>query len=371
MLKSVLIVGGGIAGMSLAILLAKRGIAVDIAEIDPAWKVYGAGITITGPTLRALRRVGVLDEVLAVGAGWSDGYVFTKTGDLITELKTFPLEDGIPATGGVKRPDLHAILAKHTRAAGVNVRLGVSIEKLNQLNPGVDVTFTDDDAARFDLVVGADGIFSKVRSLILPDAPKPQFTGQACWRIVADQPAGFDRSHFYMGKDGKCGFNPINKTQMYMFLLEHVPKNPWRQAETLPQILYDLMEGYGGIVPEIRKTVRENPTINYRPLEGMIIPRPWYKGDVVLIGDTVHSTTPHLASGAGMAVEDAVVLDEELGRQSCVLDALIAYEARRFDRCKLVVKTSLRLGEIEMAQGDPKEHTQLMQAAIAALREPV
>lgn len=371
MLKSVLVVGGGIAGMSLAILLAKRGISVDIAELDPAWKVYGAGITITGPTLRALRRVGVLDEVLEVGAGWSDGYVFTKSGDLITELKTFPLEDGIPATGGVRRPDLHAILAKHTKAAGINVRLGVSVEALDQLDQGVAVTFTDGATGTYDLVVGADGIFSKVRGLILPDAPKPKFTGQACWRIIAEQPKGFDRSHFYMGTDGKCGFNPISNTHMYMFLLEHVPDNPWRTPETLPGILYDLMDGYGGIVPEIRATVRENPTINYRPLEGMIVPRPWFKGDVVLIGDTVHSTTPHLASGAGMAVEDAVVLDEELTRQASVHDALIAYEARRYDRCKLVVETSLRLGEIEMTQGDAKEHTQLMQAAIMALREPV
>lgn len=371
MVASVLIVGGGIAGMSMAILLRKRGVAVDLVEIDPNWKIYGAGITITGPTLRALRRVGVLDEVLAVGAGWSDGYVFSKAGDLITELKTYPLEDGIPATGGVQRPDLHAILARHTRNSGVNVRLGTSVTALNQLDPGVDVTFSDGTQKTYDLVIGADGIFSRVRGLILPDAPTPKFTGQACWRIVAEKPTGFDRSHFYMGQNGKCGFNPISSTHMYMFLLEHVPDNPWRPPETLPQILYDLMEGYGGIVPEIRATVRENPTINYRPLEGMIVPKPWFRGDVVLIGDTVHGTTPHLASGAGMAVEDAVVLDEELAKGAPLREALEAYQDRRYDRCKLVVETSFRLGELEMTQGSPQEHTQLMQAAIMAMREPI
>ncbi|MFT4077594.1 MAG: FAD-dependent oxidoreductase [Asticcacaulis sp.] len=371
MLKSVLIVGGGIAGMSLAILLSKRGIVAEIVEVDPKWKVYGAGITITGPTLRALKRVGVLDKVLAVGAGWSDGYVFTKAGDLITELKTFPLEDGIPATGGVLRPELHRILSETTLEAGVNVRLGTTIETLTQRERGVDVVFSDGRTGTYDMVVGADGIYSKVRSLILPNAPKPKFTGQACWRIVAERPEGFDRSHFYMSHDGKCGFNPVSPTHMYMFLLEHVPSNPWREPETLPQILYDLMEGYGGIVPGIRTTVRDNPTINYRPLEGMIVPKPWYKGDVVLIGDTVHGTTPHLASGAGMAVEDAVVLDEELGRHDNPRDAFEAYQNRRFNRCELIVSSSLRLGEIEMTQGDAKEHTQLMQTAITALREPV
>ena len=210
-----------------------------------------------------------------------------------------------------------------------------------------------------------------MRALILPDAPKPKFTGQACWRIVAERPAGFDRSHFYMAHDGKCGFNPVSPTHMYMFLLEHVPANPWREPAELPQILYDLMDGYGGIVPGIRATVRDNPTINYRPLEGMIVPKPWHRGDVVLIGDTVHGTTPHLASGAGMAVEDAVVLDEELARQDDPRAAFEAYQNRRFDRCELIVTSSLRLGELEMTHGSPKAHTELMQGAIMALREPV
>jgi 2-polyprenyl-6-methoxyphenol hydroxylase-like FAD-dependent oxidoreductase len=371
MTRSVLIVGGGIAGMSMAILLRRRGLNVEVVEIDPNWKVYGAGITITGPTLRALRRVGVLEEVLQVGAGWSGGYVFTKAGDKITELNTLPLEDGVPATGGVLRPELHRILSEATIASGAKVRLGVTIEGLKQLASGVEAAFSDGSKGSYDFVVGADGIYSKVRSIILPEAPKPKFTGQACWRIVAERPQGFDRSHFYMAEDGKCGFNPVSPTHMYMFLLEHVPDNPWREPQTLPQILYDLMEGYGGIVPEIRAGVRDNPTINYRPLEGMIAPKPWFKGDVVLIGDTVHGTTPHLASGAGMAVEDAVVLDEELDRHEDLHDAFEAYQKRRYDRCELIVASSLRLGELEMTHGSPQEHTELMAGAIRALREPI
>jgi len=371
MTRSVLIVGGGIAGMSMAILLRRRGLTVEIAEIDPNWKVYGAGITITGPTLRALRRVGVLDEVLKVGAGWAGGYVFTKFGEKITELNTLPLEDGVPATGGILRPELHRILSEATIASGARVRLGVTVHALTQFDSGVGVSFSDGATGRYDVVVGADGIFSKVRALILPDAPKPKFTGQACWRILAERPEGFDRSHVYMAEDGKCGFNPVSPTHMYMFLLEHVPDNPWRAPETLPHILYGLMEGYGGIVPGIRATVRENPSINYRPLEGMIVPRPWYRGDVVLIGDTVHGTTPHLASGAGMAVEDAVVLDEELGRHDDPRMAFEAYQNRRYDRCELIVTSSLRLGELEMTRGSPREHTELMASAIKTLREPI
>jgi len=370
-LNSALIIGGGIAGMSMAISLRKRGIAVDLVELDPSWKVYGAGITITGPTLRAFKRIGILDDVLKHGASWSGGYVFNAAGDLLTELKTPPLEAGVPATGGIMRPDLHAILSARTRALGVSVRLGMTVDHLAERQDRVTATFSDATQGVYDLVIGADGIYSRTRALILPDAPRPKFTGQACWRILAERPEGFERSHFYMGTDGKCGFNPVSPTHMYMFLLEHVPDNPWREPDTLPDILYDLMEGYGGIVPAIRAHVRQNKTINYRPLEGMIAPLPWSKGRIVLIGDTVHGTTPHLASGAGMAVEDAVVLDEELARQDDVLAAVSAYEARRYERCRLIVGSSLRLGEIEMTHGSPEEHTQLMQNAITALRAAI
>jgi 2-polyprenyl-6-methoxyphenol hydroxylase-like FAD-dependent oxidoreductase len=370
-LRTVLIVGGGIAGMSAAILLRKRGFEVDLVEIDPAWKIYGAGITITGPTLRAFKRVGIIDECLKVGAGWSGGYVFNAKGDLLTELHTAPLEDDIPPTGGIMRTELHRILSEETLKQKTNVKLGVTVTEIKQDDNSVNVIFSDGTRKSYDLLIGADGIFSKVREMAFGGVFKPKFTGQACWRIVAERPKGFDRSHFYMGPNGKCGFNPVSPTHMYMFLLEHVPENPWRDPKTLPQTLYDLMGEYGGIVPEIRENVRENPTINYRPLEGGIMPQPWYKGRVVLIGDTAHATTPHLASGAGMAVEDAVVLDEEIAKSGNLITALKSYQERRYERCKLIVETSIRLGDIEMAHGDPKEHTQLMQNAIQTLRTPI
>lgn len=369
-MAKVLVVGGGIAGMSAAILLRQGGAAVDLVEQDPEWRVYGAGITITGPTLRALRAVGVLDEVLAQGASWSGGKVFTQDGTLITELSTTPVEAGIPATGGVMRPVLHAVLSSHTRAAGVRVRLGVTVEDLRQSAGKVEVTTTDGEQATYDLVVGADGIFSSVRKMIFPEAPEPSFTGQACWRLLARRPEGFDRSLFYMGGDRKIGFNPVSATHMYMFLLERSPDDPWIEPADQPKRLHALMEGFGGIVPEIRQGVLANDSINYRPLKILLKDRPWRRGRVVLIGDAVHATTPHLASGAGMAVEDAVVLAQELDRAP-VEEALDAFTERRFERCRMVVENSVRLGQLEMSGGSPQEHNLLMAGSIQALREPI
>jgi 2-polyprenyl-6-methoxyphenol hydroxylase-like FAD-dependent oxidoreductase len=370
--ERVLIVGGGIGGMSCAISLRRAGISVDLVEIDPAWKIYGAGITITGPTLRALKTLGVLDEMRQCGATWEGAYVFRQDGQLIEELNFPPIEPELPGTGGIMRPELHRILSTRTLASGAHVRLGTTIETLSQVPGGVEVKLTNGHRERYDLLVGADGIYSKMRERIFPEAPRPRFTGQVIYRIVAERPAGFDRTHFYMGSDSKLGFNPVSRTHMYMFLLQRSPANPWVAVEEQPQKLHEAMASWGGIVPQVRETVLTSNahTINYRPLEAVLLPDPWFRGRVVLIGDAAHATTPHLASGAGMAVEDGIVLAEEVAKDRDIDAALPRFMARRFERGRLVVENSLRLGELEMTHGSPAEHSRVMMAAVAALAQP-
>jgi 2-polyprenyl-6-methoxyphenol hydroxylase-like FAD-dependent oxidoreductase len=369
----VLIVGGSVAGMSCAIQMRKAGIAVDLVEIDPTWRIYGAGITITGPTLRALRTVGVLDEVLAQGATWSEAKVHDKAGNLL-ESVTFPrLTEDLPATGGVMRPVLHKILSAKTLAAGAKVRLGVSVAEVDNRGNQVDVKFTDGAVGEYDLLIGADGIFSEIRGKVFPEAAKPVFTGQVVYRLLAERPPGFDCSHFFMGKDCKIGFSPVSPTHMYMFALHPAPANRWVDARDQPQRLYEAMDGFGGIVRLIRETVRTTnaPSVNYRPLEVLLLPAPWYRGRVVLIGDAAHATTPHLASGAGMAIEDGIVLADEIQSRSSLDEALRNFMARRFARCRLVIDNSVKLGQIEMNHGSPIEHTRLMTEALGALRESI
>jgi 2-polyprenyl-6-methoxyphenol hydroxylase-like FAD-dependent oxidoreductase len=91
---------------------------------------------------------------------------------------------------------------------------------------------------------------------------------------------------------------------------------------------------------------------------------------VVLIGDAAHATTPHLASGAGMAIEDGIVLTDEMSRTDSLEVALEQFMKRRFDRGRLVVENSLRLGEIEMNTGSPQEHTRIMVDSMTRLRQP-
>ena len=371
MISNVLIVGGGIGGMTAALALAKRGVEVTLIDSDPSWRVYGAGITITGMSLRAFDDLGVLDEIRERGFVHNGMRPMKFTGEPLGEPRFAP--PGSPPVmhgGGIMRPVLHDILSSRVRAAGIEVKLGVTVDTLDQDTDGVDVTLTDGTAARYDLVVGADGIFSKMRDMIFPDAAKPKFTDQGCWRIVADRPPEIDRAEIYFGGPLKLGVSPISQSQMYVFLLEHVPGNPWFAPETHVEHLSELMAPFGGIVPTIRAGLGEHSQTNYRPLEWLLLPDPWYKGRVILIGDAAHATTPHMASGAGVAVEDGLVLADELAKADNVAAALRAFMDRRFARAKLVVETSVKSGEMEIAAVDRAQQTGVLAAATMALAQP-
>jgi 2-polyprenyl-6-methoxyphenol hydroxylase-like FAD-dependent oxidoreductase len=369
----VLIVGGSVAGMSCAIQMRKAGFAVDLVEMDRDWKSYGAGLTITGPTLRALDTLGVLQPVLAAGATWNGLKVHDKAGALLEQI-TFPtLSDTLPATGGIMRPLLHKILSARTLELGAQVRLGISLKGLSESAEGVRVEFSDGTSRIYDLLVGADGIYSSVRKLLFPTAPRATFTGQVIFRLVAERPAGFECTHFYMGEDVKLGFNPVSATHMYMFLLFKPPGDLRIDPSDQPQRLFEMMQGFGGFVPEVRATVkgRNAHSINYRPLEVILLDAPWHGERTVLIGDACHATTPHLASGAGMAIEDGIVLAEEVSKRSDLGAAFQNFMDRRFERCRLVVDNSVKLGQIEMNHGSMVEHTRLMGEAMKTLRQPI
>ncbi|MBJ7483767.1 FAD-dependent oxidoreductase [Brevundimonas sp.] len=368
MVDKVLVVGGGIGGMSAALAMSQRGVSVTLIDNDPNWRVYGAGITITGMSLRAFDELGVLDEIRRRGFVHTGMRPMRFDGERIPGPP--PAPEGAPPImcgGGIMRPVLHDILSTRVRAAGIEVRLGVTVDTFEQDDDGVDVVFTDGVEERYDLVVGADGIFSKMRGMIFPDAPTPQFTDQGCWRIVADRPPEVERAEIYFGGPLKVGMSPISQDQMYVFLLEHVPGNPWFAPETHVQHLRDLLAPFGGNLTAVRENLGEHSQIVYRPLEWLLVPDPWYKGRVVLIGDAAHATTPHMASGAGVAVEDGLVLAQELDRTDDVAMALRAFMDRRFERAKLVVETSVQQGRNEIAGTERQQQTNILAVATKTL----
>lgn len=367
-IEKALVVGGGIAGMSAAIELGRRGIAVDLIDLDPQWRVYGAGISITSPSFRAFGELGILDEILAEGFSGNGIRICTMDGVSVDEVADPP---GLPGSGGIMRPVLHRILAGHTRASGANIRLGLTIDALKQDDKGVDVNFSDGSQGRYDLVLGADGLNSRVRSLIFPDAPAPTYMGQSVWRLFAPRPAWFDRRHFFLGGRMKVGAAPVSQDHLYLFLLEKTERPAIIPDTELPNRMRTLMEGYGGLVGELRDTLGPESSIIMRPLEALLLPEPWHQGRVLLVGDAAHPTTPQLASGAGMAVEDAVVLGQEIDRASDTEEAIARYMKRRAQRCQLVVSNSMKIGRLEQQQAPAAEQTALVAQSLRILAEPI
>lgn len=372
-LQHVLVIGGGFSGMATAIQCAKLGLTVDLVEIDPGWRSYGAGISIGGPTLRALRTIGVLDAFFDRGHGGDGVNLFTAGGQPIGTLPTPRVAgEDVPGGGAIMRPVLADILAKATRAAGVRVQLGCTFSRIEPRGEQVDVMFTNGTHGTYDLVVGADGLYSKVRGVAFPDAPKPRYTGQGVWRAVVPRQAEIACATMWLGPRIKAGVNPVSRDEMYVFVTEDRPTNDYIDPAEWPRMLSELLASFDvPLIQSIRAQIGTESRVNYRPLESLLLPTPWFSGRVVLVGDAVHATTPHMAAGAGIGIEDAIVLAEELGRGVTVDAALHAFQARRWERCRMVVENSGRLGEIEIVGGDRDEHRRIMHETHMNLARPI
>lgn len=371
--KKALIIGAGTAGMASAITLSRIGIDIDLIDINPNWGALGAGLTITGPTLRALKQLGVYDEVTEQAYVGDGIQVCDPQGNPLRILPTPMLEGSDTAgSGGIMRPTMHSIMHKYVKDAGIQMRLGLTAEVFDQDDTGVTVTFSDGTQGRYDFVLGSDGVLSKTRQLLFPDAPKAEYTGQSCWRLFLKRPASVERRTYFLGGPVKVGFTPVSKEHMYMFLLERCPQR-WQEPEDNYKNLKQLLEGYDGILAEIRESLTEtdNPNINFRPLECFDLPGPWYVGKVLLIGDSAHPTTPQLASGAGMGIEDALVLAEIFEKQANVDAAFAEFMQRREQRCRLVTQSSMQIGRLEQQRAPVEQQTAIVSKALEILKEAI
>ena len=209
-----------------------------------------------------------------------------------------------------------------------------------------------------------------MRRLAFGDSPGPVYTGQFIWRASAPRPPDVDEYFMHVGPVSKVGLYPVSGDRLYLFLLQASPLEPTRPEGDLRALLRSELEPFGGHVAEIAQ--RLDPGVDFRGLKSVIVPAPWHRGRVLLIGDAAHATTPHIGYGLGIAVEDAIVLAELAGSGEGIAEILDVFTLRRFGRCRLVVENSRQLGEWEQnPPDDPSVYGALMGQTLSALAQPI
>jgi 2-polyprenyl-6-methoxyphenol hydroxylase-like FAD-dependent oxidoreductase len=361
----VLIVGAGIGGLSASIALQGKGFGVTIQEIQPDLRssVYGVGIIQPVNALRALDAIGCAGECLRQGyasKGWAR--LLDVGGNLLHEIPgaTVP---GFPCMNGITRPKLHKILTDRAVDSGVTIEYGSTISDLRDEGDHVEVTRGDGSRRRADLVVGADGVRSVVRRFVLDAGLEPRYNGQSAFRVNIPCEPEIDQIVLQAGPTGMAGFVPWDRS-----------RRP--SPEELLAVLREKLAPFGGLTGRIRDTYIDDPAaIVFRPEEYLIAPAPWHRGRVVLLGDAVHSVTPHLGQGAAQAIEDGVVLAEELGASgpadADVADAFTRYAARRYERCKFIVEASVQIGDWEMHPSPDADQAGLTQRVMETMALPL
>lgn len=369
----VLVVGGGIGGLCAAIALRRQGTAVDLVELKSEWTVYGVGIIQQANVVREMARLGLAADYLAAGFGFADVGIYE--GATGTQLVRIPgkslVGDQYPANIGMSRLALHELLSRRAMDLGAKVTLGMSVESLGQDGQGVDVRFTDGSAGRYDMVIGADGLFSRMRGMLFGDTYAPRFTGQAVWRYNFPRPAEIDHLAHFQGEHGNAGLVPLADDLMYLYVTSHEPDNPYMEQAELADGMRARLAGFGGLVGRLAEQITDSRQVVYKPMEVIFVPEPWFKGRVVLIGDAVHAATPHLGQGAGMAIEDAVVLSEEIIGEGTLEERLQRFMARRFERCRFIAESSIMAGDKEMERDHSFDRIGLVKKMLEVTAQPI
>ena len=330
----VLVVGGGIGGLTAALVLAREGHAVKVLERSARFAPAGAGIVTAVNASTILTGLGV--DLAGHGHVLDRMEVQRRDGGLLSAMELGAMRARLGPSFTLSRPALHEALVAAV-PAGVELALGRSVEALAADEAGVRARTDDGSEGRFDLVIGADGIHSRVRGLTVGEVPL-RYSGVTCWRTICANP-GVDRAIEMWGGRERVGLVPLRDGQLYVFLVRACER---RAAPLSWEGIRAAFGGFGGHVPAVLGAM-EGAALLHHDLEELEAPV-WGTGRVLLLGDAAHAMTPNQGQGAAMAIEDAVALG--LALRGGVSGADARYVAMRHGRVRKVQVDSRRIGVV-------------------------
>jgi 2-polyprenyl-6-methoxyphenol hydroxylase-like FAD-dependent oxidoreductase len=345
--QKVLISGAGIGGLGAGAALAQRGVEVEIVEIKPEPNVYGVGINQPGNSLRALRAIGVLEEVCEVGFQFDAWRFHDHRGNLIVDVPSRLGGEGIPANSGLSRRDLHRILIGAAERAGATITYATTVTEVTQ-NGHAHAVLSDGREDDYDLVIAFDGINSPLRKRTFGASHDPVYSGFAVWRVTIPRPPEVDYGALYQAVGAKAGHIPLSEDWMYLLLVTPEPPHVRYERSRFVEMLRERLEPFEGLVGEIRDALGDDAEVVYSPLSEVFLPAPWFRGNLLVCGDAAHACCPHTTQGAAMALEDGVVLAEELMSEGPLGETLRAFSERRYPRARFVQDVSRGILNAEM-----------------------
>lgn len=335
-MNEIAIIGGGIGGLTLAICLKKSGYSCHIYEKNDEFREVGAAISVFPNALTVYQELGILDDILRVAGEVKDVFLKTQSGKILSQSS--PRYD-LP-TVCMHRPDLHAILLRHTDA---QLHSGHALQTFSTLPNGqVEIQFTNGVRKTVDALVGADGLNSVVRDRVINDG-KPVFRGYSIWRGVCrlDLADGYGSETY--GNGQRVGIVPIKEG---VFGWWATLNEPFMQTDEPEGTKQKLLAHFGDWHYPIPALIEHTEHFIKNSLSDRVPVRGWSQGNVVLLGDAAHPTTPNLGQGGCMAIEGAYILARCIQKYGLNQEAFTRYEMLHFPRAKAVVDASLAIGRI-------------------------
>lgn len=307
------VIGAGLGGMTVAGLLQRFGFSVKVYEQASAFSRIGAGIHLSSNVMLVMRRLGIETALSDIGLH-PDAFVSRKwdTGETLFELPFDPASEGHYGAAyiNVHRGDLHAALDSALRHD--TIAFGKKLCEIDHSGLPIRLLFEDGDQAEADLVIGADGVHSKVREFLL-GPEKPRYTGHIAHRAVF--PAALLKGlpiracTKWWGPGNHILVYYMTQAREEVYIVTSAPQAEWTtDAAFVPCDRDEFIATFDGYHAELRQVVKAAPEVTKWPVFDRELVDRWSGGRIVLLGDACHPLRPYMAAGAAMAIEDAAIL---------------------------------------------------------------
>ncbi|WP_312080318.1 FAD-dependent urate hydroxylase HpxO [Acinetobacter schindleri] len=337
---NITIIGAGMAGLTTGIALKKFGHQVSIYEQAEQILPVGAAISLWSNGVKCLNYLGLTDQVAQLGGQMDNlAYVDGLTGDVMTQFSLYPLIEEVGQRPyPVSRAELQNMLMDEFGHA--DIHLGKKMVALNDDGQQVTVSFADGSEIQTDLLVGADGTHSMTRAYVLGENVPRRYAGYVNWNglvEVSEDLAPADQWTTFVGEGKRASLMPVANNRFYFFFDVPLPvglENERSQYKTL------LKEYFKDWCPQVQKLIEaiDEQRTNRVEIHDIEPFADFYKGNVVIVGDAAHSTTPDIGQGGCQAMEDAIYLARALQINTLGLqDSLRRYQNKRNERANELV----------------------------------